>query len=132
MSRTHRTLVMLVLCLALGTMTTAVAAQPSPPTTQDQNSRRPRTVWAEEAARSRAAVEVFRSMERNSPPVSTAASPAAAPSAAPTGQATPSPGVDVLATLLVGLVGGLVGGVAALAGWTATTRRRLHRPASAT
>jgi hypothetical protein len=84
MSRTHRALVMLVLCLALATTTTA-AAQPSPPTTQDQNGHRPRTVWTEEAERSRAAVQLFRSMERNSPPVSTAASPAAAPPAAPTG-----------------------------------------------
>lgn len=49
-----------------------------------------------------------------------------------TNPATPSPGVDVLATLLVGLVGGLVGGAAAMAGWTATTRRRVHRPATGT
>jgi hypothetical protein len=36
----------------------------------------------------------------------------------------------VFATLLVGLVGGLVGGAAAMAGWTATTRRRVRRVAS--
>jgi hypothetical protein len=40
--------------------------------------------------------------------------------------------VDVLATLLVGLVGGLLGGAVAMAGWTATTRRRAHRPATGT
>jgi hypothetical protein len=44
--------------------------------------------------------------------------------------AAPGPGVDVLATLLVGLVGGLLGGAAAMAGWTATTRRRADRPAT--
>jgi hypothetical protein len=40
--------------------------------------------------------------------------------------------VDVFATLLVGLVGGLLGGAAATVGWTAATRRRLHRPAAGT
>jgi heme O synthase-like polyprenyltransferase len=38
----------------------------------------------------------------------------------------------VVASLLLGLVGGVVGGVAALAGWTAATRRRLRQPASIT
>jgi hypothetical protein len=55
--------------------------------------------------------------------------------AAPAAPANPAPAgadVDVLATLLLGLVGGVVGGCAALAGWAATTRRRLRQPASAT
>jgi hypothetical protein len=38
----------------------------------------------------------------------------------------------VVASLLLGLAGGVVGGCATLAGWTATTRRRLRQPASAT
>ena len=42
----------------------------------------------------------------------------------------PGRGRDVLATLLVGLIGGLVGGGAAMAGWTAATRRRTHPTAA--
>jgi hypothetical protein len=38
--------------------------------------------------------------------------------------AAPRAGVNVAATLLLGLAGGLLGGAAAMAGWTATTRRR--------
>jgi hypothetical protein len=132
MSRRYRALVMLGLCLALAATTTAgaVAAQPTPPTIEDQNDRLLRHLGAEQAAREQAAVERARSMERRFVPAGTAGSPAAAqPDPAP-GTATPSRGVDVLATLLVGLVGGLVGGAAAMAGWTATTRRRLRRVAS--
>jgi hypothetical protein len=132
MSRTHRALVMLVLCLALATTTSAVAAQPSPPTIKGQNDRLLRRLEAGQAAGERAAVELHSSMERNFAPASTADSPAAAQPAAPMGPATPSRGVAVLATLLLGLVGGLGGGFAAMAGWTATTRRRVHRAASAT
>jgi hypothetical protein len=124
---------MLALCLALATATIAgaVAAQPTPPTIEDQNDRLLRHLRAEQAARVQAAVELARSMERSFVPASTADRPAAAQPDAPTGTATPSRGVDVLATLLVGLVGGLVGGAAAMAGWTATTRRRVRRAASA-
>jgi hypothetical protein len=62
-----------------------------------------------------------------------AAPPAvAARPAARTDPAAPSPGVDVVATLLVGLVGGLVGGAAVVVGWTAASRRRLHRAAAGT
>jgi hypothetical protein len=132
MSRTHRALVMLALCLALATATTAVAvaAQPTPPTIEDQNDRLLRNLQGEQAAREQTAVEAARSMERNLTPASTADRPAAAqPDPAP-GTAMPSRGVDVLATLLVGLVGGLAGGAAVMAGWTATTRRRLRRAAS--
>jgi hypothetical protein len=132
MSWTHRALVMLGLCVALAAATTAsvVAAQPTPPTIEDQNDRLLRHLGAEQAAREQAAVERARSMERSFVPAGTAGSPAAAGSDAPAGTATPSRGVDVFATLLVGLVGGLVGGAAAMAGWTATTRRRLRRVAS--
>jgi hypothetical protein len=132
MSRTQRTLVLLALCLAVATATTAgaVAAQPTPPTIEDQNDRLLRHLRADQAAREQAAVELARSMERNFVPASTTDSPAAAQPDAAADTATPSRGVDVLATLLVGLVGGLVGGAAAMAGWTAATRRRLRRAAS--
>ena len=56
-------------------------------------------------------------------------SPVAARPAARTDPAVPGRGRDVLATLLVGLIGGLVGG-AAMAGWSAATRRRTHRTAA--
>ena len=69
-------------------------------------------------------------MERNLTPVAAVGGIAAQP-AARTDTAVPGRDVDVLATLLLGLIGGLVGG-AALAGWTAVTRRRLHRAAPAT
>jgi hypothetical protein len=132
MSRRYRALVMLALCLAVATATTAgaVAAQPTPPTIEDQNDRLLRHLRAEQAAREQAAVQLARSMERSLVPASTVDRPAAAQPNAATGTATPSRGVGVFATLLVGLVGGLVGGAAAMAGWTATTRRRLRRAAS--
>ena len=132
MSRTHRALVMLALCLALAAATTAiaVAAQPTPPSIEDQNDRLLRSLQGEQAAREQAAVEAARSVERSFVPASTTDRPAAAQQDASTGTATPSRGVDVLATLLVGLGGGLVGGAAAMAGWTATTRRRVRRAAS--
>jgi hypothetical protein len=136
MSRTYRLLAMLVLCLALATTTSAVAAQPTPPTIEDQHDRRLRQLEAEQAARTQAAVELFRSGERNFVPDpdiigDVAAPPQARPAPVPV-PAVPRPWVGVVASLLVGLVGGLVGGVAALAGWTAATRRRLRQPASAT
>jgi hypothetical protein len=132
MSRTHRALVLLALCLALATATTAgaVAAQPTPPTIEDHNDRLLRHLRADQAAREQAAVQLARSMERSFVPASTVDRPAATQPDAPTGMVTPNRGVDVLATLLVGLVGGLVGGAAAMAGWTAATRRRLRRAAS--
>jgi len=132
MSRTHRALVLLALCLALATATTAgaVAAQPTPPTIEDHNDRLLRQLRADQAAREQAAVQLARSMERSLVPASTVDSPAAAGPDAAAGTAVPSRGVDVVATLLVGLVGGLVGGAAAMAGWTAATRRRLRRAAS--
>ena len=137
MSRTHRLLAMLVLCLALATTTSAVAAQPTPPTIEDQHDRRLRQLEAEQAARTQAAVEMFRSGERNFVPDpdiigDVAAQPQARPVPERPVPAVPRPGVGMVASLLVGLVGGLVGGCAALVGWTAATRRRLRQPASAT
>jgi len=131
MSRTHRALVMLALCLALATTAIAVAAPPLPTRIEDQNDRRLRHLRAEQVEQEQAAVALARRMERNLPPAP-AASVAATPPAVRPGSAVPGPGVGVLATLLLGLVGGLVGGCAAMAGWTATTRRRLHHAASAT
>jgi hypothetical protein len=132
MSRTQRALVLLALCLAVATATTAgaVAAQPTPPTIEDQNDRLLRHLRAEQAAREQAAVQLARSMERNFVPASTTDSPAAAQPDAAADTAKPSRGVDVLATLLIGLVGGLIGGAAAMAAWTAASRRRLRRAAS--
>ena len=132
MSRTQRALVLLALCLAVATATSAgaVAAQPTPPTIEDQNDRLLRHLRADQTAREQAAVQLARSMERSFVPASTVDSPAAAGPDAAAGTAVPSRGVDVVATLLVGLVGGLVGGCVAMAGWTAATRRRLRRAAS--
>ena len=132
MSRRYRALIMLALCLGLATVTTAgaVAAQPTPPTIEDQNDRLLRHQRAAQAAQEQAAVEQARSMERSFVPASTTDRPAAAGPDTPADTAPPSRDVDVLATLLVGLVGGLVGGAAAMAGWTAATRRRLRRAAS--
>jgi hypothetical protein len=48
----------------------------------------------------------------------------------PTARAVPAE-VNVLAILLLGLLGGLVGGGAAMAGWTAASRRRTHRAVAA-
>lgn len=131
MSRTHRALVMLALCLALATTTTAVAASPPPTRIEDQNDRRLRHLRADQVEQEQAGLALARRMERNLPPAP-AAGVAATPPAVRPGTAVPGPGVGVLATLLLGLVGGLVGGCAATAGWTATTRRRLQNAASAT
>jgi hypothetical protein len=136
MVRPLRLLAVLALGVALATTTsTAAFAIPPPPTTiENQEDRRP---LAEEARRSRAAVELFRSGERNFVPdpdiIGDVATP---PQARPVPDrpvpAVPRPGIGMVASLLVGLVGGVVGGGAALAGWTATTRRRLRQPASVT
>jgi hypothetical protein len=128
---------MLVLCLALATTTSAVVAQPTPPTIEDQHDRRLRQLEAEQAARTQAAVELFRSGERNFVPDpdiigDVAAQPQARPVPERPVPAVPRSGVGMVASLLVGLVGGVVGGCAVLAGWTAATRRRLRQPASAT
>jgi hypothetical protein len=137
MGRSLRLLAVLALGVALASATAvAVAAQPTPPTTNDQNDRRSRNPLVEEAQRSREAVELFRAGERNFVPDpdiigDRAAPPPASPAPVPA-PVVPRPGVGLVVSLLLGLVGGVVGGCAALAGWTATTRRRLRGPASAT
>jgi hypothetical protein len=129
----------LAICVALATATSATAIAIPPPTTtlNDQYDRRALNSLAEEARRSRAAVELFRSGERNFVPdpdilgdVTTP--PQARPIPDRSIPAAPRPGVGVVASLLLSLVGGVVGGCAALAGWTAASRRRLRQPASAT
>jgi hypothetical protein len=140
MGRSLRLLTMLALAmgvaLASATAVTA-AAQPTSPTIEDQNDRRTASPLIEEAWRSREAVDLFRSGERNFVPDpdiigDVAAPPSARPVPDRPVSAVPRPGVGVVASLLLGLVGGVVGGCAALAGWTATSRRRPRRPASAT
>lgn len=134
MSRPLRLLAVLALATTLASATAAgVAAQPTPPTTNDQH----RNSLVEEAQRSREAVELFRSSERNFvPDPDLVGNPINPPQDRPVpvrpAPAIPRPGVGVVASLLLGLVGGMVGGIAALAGWTATTRRRPRQPASAT
>jgi hypothetical protein len=139
MGRPLRLLAVLALAtgVALAAVTGAAAALPLPATTiQGQTDRGPGNPLVEEAQRSREAVERFRSGERNFTPDhdligDRAAPPQARPAPVPA-PVVPRPGVGVVATLLLGLVGGVVGGCAALAGWTAATRRRLRQPASAT
>jgi hypothetical protein len=132
MGRPLRLLTVLALAMgvALASATTvAAAAQPTPPTIEGQNDRRTANPLVEEAWRSRQAVELFRSGERSFvPDPDLIGDVAAEPPAGPI-PAVPQP---VVASLLLGLVGGVVGGCAALAGWTAATRRRLRQPASAT
>jgi hypothetical protein len=138
MVRPLRLLALLAICVALATATSATAiAIPPPTTTLNQDDRRALHPLAEEARRSRAAVELFRSGERNFVPDpdilgDVATPPQARPIPDRSIPAAPRPGVGVVASLLLGLVGGVVGGGAALAGWTAATRRRLRQPASVT
>jgi hypothetical protein len=140
MVRPLRLLAVLAMGVALATTTGAAAiAIPPPPTTiENQDDRRPlNLLLAEKAQRSRAAVELFRSGERNFVPDpdiigDVATPPQARPIPDRPVPAGPRPGVGVVASLLLGLVGGVVGGCAALAGWTAATRRRPRQPASAT
>jgi hypothetical protein len=132
MSRTHRTLAMLALSLALVAATTTLAAAAPPPITgiEDQNDRLLRNLQAAQAERTQAAVVLARSMDRNLTPVGAVDTIAAQP-APRTDTEVPRRDLGLLVTLLLGLAGGLVGGAAAMAGWTATTRRRLHRTAAA-
>jgi hypothetical protein len=139
MVRPPRLLAALAMGVALATTTDAAAiAMPPPPTTiENQEDRRPPNPLAEEARRSRTAVELFRSGERNFVPDpditgDVATPPQARPVPDRPVPALPRPGVGMVASLLLGLVGGVVGGCAALAGWIAATRRRPCQPASAT
>jgi hypothetical protein len=140
MGRSLRLLIMLALAMGVAPATTtavATAAQPTPPTIEDENDRRTANPLVEEAWRSREAVELFRAGERGFVPDPNVVGDVIAPTPArPVPDrplpAAPRPGVGVVASLLLGLVGGVVGGSAALAGWTAAARRRPHEPASAT
>jgi hypothetical protein len=137
MGRSLRLLAGLALGVALASaIVVAAAAQPTPPTIKDQNDRRTLNPLVEEAWRSREAVELFRTGERNFVPdpdlISDVVAPPPARPAPVPAPVVPRLGVGVVASLLLGLVGGVVGGVAALAGWTAATRRRLRQPASIT
>jgi hypothetical protein len=134
MGRSLRLLAALALGVALATMpiAAAIAAPPPPTTIEDQNDRLLRHLRAEQAARTQAAVELYRAMERHFIPDPNIIGDIVTQ---PTGRpvpAAPQRGVGVVVSLLLGLVGGVIGGCAALAGWTAVTRRRLHQPASAT
>jgi ABC-type transporter MlaC component len=107
------------------------AGVPLPAPIEDQHDRWLRNLEATRAEWTQAAVQLARAMERNLAPVPAVDRIAAQP-APRTLPAVPGRDVAVLTTLLVGLIGGLVGGAAAMAGWTAASRRRLHRAASAT
>ena len=138
MGRSLRLLAGLALGVALASATVvAAAAQPTPPTIKDQNDPGTVNPLVEEAWRSREAVELFRTGERNFVPDPDLISDVVAPPPARPAPERPvpvvlRPGIGVVASLLLGLVGGVVGGVATLAGWTAATRRRLRQPASIT
>lgn len=144
MIRPLRLLASLGICVALATAPSAAAIAASPRPTaiedqiEDQDDRPTLNLLAEEAQRSRPAVERFRSGERNFvPDPDIIGDLAAPPQARPVPgdrpvPAIPRPGVGVVASLLLGLVGGVAGGGAVLAGWTAATRRRPRQPASAT
>jgi hypothetical protein len=93
---------------------------------EDQSDRALRGLQASQAEQTEAAVALARSVDRNLAPVAAAAQPGAVTAPTATGA-----GVNVLPLLLLSLVGGLVGGGAAIIGWTATSRRRPHRPAAA-
>jgi hypothetical protein len=152
MGRPLRLLAVLAIGFVLATATSAAATATPPPTTiEDLNEQRKALYESEldsnlqrrkqpeqtQAQQTRAAVELFRSMERNFVPDpdiigDVAAQPPARPVPDLPAPAVPHSGVGVVASLLLGLVGGVVGGCAALAGWAAATRRRPRRPASAT
>ena len=110
MVRPLRLLAALAMGVALATTTgaTTIAMPPPPTTIENQEDRRP---LAEEAQRSRAAVELFRSGERNFIPDPDIIGDVATPPQArqvpdrPV-PAVPRAGVGVVASLLLGLVGG--------------------------
>jgi hypothetical protein len=131
MGRQARALVMLVLCLALAAMTTAVAAgQPSPPTVEDQNDRLLRHLRAEQADLAQKALALQRSMERTLVPTFDSGDSVSDAESTGLASAVAGRGVGVLVALLLGLIGGLVGGCAALAGWLVATGRRGRRATS--
>jgi hypothetical protein len=110
----------------------AAVAQPTPPTIEDHHDRSLRIQKAD-ARGAQSDATLTEAEQRRIAHVREPYVPAPVP-AAPAAKDDPTPAtdMDVLASLLVGLVGGVAGGVAALAGWTAATRRRRRQPASAT
>jgi hypothetical protein len=146
MGRSVRLAGILALGVVFASATVASAAPPPPTTIEDQNEQRKALYQSElehnlqlrtqaekaEQQRTRAAVQLSRSMERNFVPAPDTSGDLAAPLPASVVPAVPESGVGVVGGLLLGLVGGMVGGCAALVGWVATTRRRLRQPASAT
>jgi hypothetical protein len=149
----QRALAVVALCFAFVTAATGVAAAFPPASSapagsqriEDQNDRLLQHLRAQQAEPTVAAVALARSMERNLAPLAVAdhgaavalarsmernLAPVATPVAVGPVPAVPRE-VDTLATLILGLIGGLAGGVVAIAGWTATTRRRLRRVAAA-
>jgi len=141
MRRTHRTLIMLALGLALVGGTTAAAAATQsderkalyqPELEQNLRLRDQRTPEVQPASDA-TEVTLSEAMQRNIAHVPDPHVPLPVPApSAPAGSEAPGGTVDVVATLLFGLVGGLVGGAAAVVGWTTLTRRRLLRGAVGT
>jgi hypothetical protein len=140
MSRTYRALTTLALSVALAA-TAATAALAAPPTgsTEDVHATRKALYQSElaqnlawqaarsQAARTEAAVERGRALERQAgavptQPVVTIAAPQPIPAA-------PGRDVNVVAIALLGLAGGLIGGGAVVAG--AAANRRRHRVVAA-
>jgi hypothetical protein len=131
MARTSRLLAALALGLALAGVTAAAVAQPTPPTIKDYDDPALRSDKAEEARGAEPDATLTEAEQRWIARIREPYVPTSVP-AAPAATTDPTPAaMDVLAALLLGLVGGVVGGVAALAGWTAATRRRPRQPASA-
>ena len=149
MRRTHRALATLALGLALAAATTAAAAAMPPTGTEDApnqaarkelyQSELERSLQLRNQAGSEHVVEHGLAVQRKALYQSElevtlardrALSAIAAQPATMADPARRSSRVYVLATLLIGLVGGLLGGAGVMVGWTATTRRRLHRPAT--
>jgi hypothetical protein len=133
MGRTSRLLAALALGLALASVTAAAVAQPNPPTIEGHNAPLLRIQRAEEARRTQSDPTLTEAEQRRTAHVREPYVPAPVP-AAPAAKADPPPAatnLDLLAALLLGLAGGVAGGIAALAGWTAATRRRPRQPASA-
>ena len=141
MRRTHRTLAMLALGLALVGGTTAAAAATQSDERRalyeselEQNLRlRDQRTPEAQPASDATVVTLSEARQRSIARVPDPYVPLPIPAPSATaGPGAPGGTVDVVATLLLGLVGGLVGSAAAVVGWTTMTRRRLLRGAVGT